>query len=136
MDVDKAVAVGAALLVEDAQRVQQLVDGAALLAQAVGAAGVGRLQRHDLRAAELAHVRPAPARARPRPRPGQRGSALSQRAETDYSPLGELDGPDEEEILGLAVPGGQLDARHKVDGPDGLVDRDVAVRIWKIHNIL
>ncbi len=49
------------------------------------------------------------------------------------SPLGELDGPYEEEVLCLAVPRDELDAGHEVDRPDGFVDGDVAVCVYSIE---
>lgn len=80
----KAIAVGARLLVEQAERVHQFVQRAALVAQTIGAARVRRLQRHDLGAARPSHVRPAAARI--------------------------ANGPDEQVVRGAAVPRDKADA--------------------------
>lgn len=50
------------------------------------------------------------------------------------SPLGKLDGPDEQEVLLFTVPGHELDARHEVERADRHVNGGVVLSHCNTHS--
>lgn len=98
VDAHEPIPIGARLLVEQTQRVHQLVQRPSLAAQAVGAARVRRLQRHDLRPTDPTHVRPAATRI--------------------------ANGPDEEVVGRSSVPRFEVDARDEGEGSQGGANGD------------
>lgn len=104
MDFHETITVGPRLLMENAQRMHQLVNGSTLGAQTIWAAIGGRLQRNNLSATGTANVRPTTARI--------------------------LNRPYQQKVLWHPIPWCEPYARHQINGTDcmqngGLIGRIV-----------